>query len=65
MRTEQWRYIRYHDGGEELYDETKDPNEWTNLAAKPEMAKVKSKLAAYLPKTDAPPGPRMEDAPDD
>ena len=22
VRTEQWRYIRYHDGGEELYDES-------------------------------------------
>jgi arylsulfatase A-like enzyme len=32
VRSEKWRYIRYHGGGEELYDETKDPYEWTNLA---------------------------------
>ena len=32
VRTEDWRYIRYADGGEELYDETKDPYEWTNRA---------------------------------
>jgi arylsulfatase A-like enzyme len=25
VRTEAWRYIRYHDGGEELYDEKHDP----------------------------------------
>ncbi len=31
VRTNQWRYIRYNDGGEELYDETKDPYEWRNL----------------------------------
>ena len=25
VRSSQWRYIRYEEGGEELYDETKDP----------------------------------------
>jgi len=52
IRTEKWRYIRYHDGGEELYDETKDPLEWTNLAMKPEFAAVKKDLAKWLPKTN-------------
>ena len=33
LRTERWRYIRYADGNEELYDLQADPNEWTNLAA--------------------------------
>jgi arylsulfatase A-like enzyme len=54
VRTEQWRYIRYADGGEELYDETQDEYEWTNLAAKPEYAPVKAELARWLPTTDAP-----------
>ena len=27
-----WRYIRYADGGEELYEIEKDPYEWNNLA---------------------------------
>ncbi|MBI5693726.1 MAG: sulfatase [Verrucomicrobia bacterium] len=54
IRTEQWRYIRYADGGEELYDETKDPYEWTNLAARPEYAAAKAALARWLPATDAP-----------
>ncbi len=33
LRTERWRYIRYADGSEELYDHRLDPNEWNNLAA--------------------------------
>jgi arylsulfatase A-like enzyme len=55
VRTEKWRYIRYHDGGEELYDETKDGLEWTNLAGKPEYSSVKAELARYLPKVNTPP----------
>ena len=54
VRNNQWRYIRYADGSEELYDHTKDPYEWKNLAAKPELAKVKAELAAQLPKREAP-----------
>jgi arylsulfatase A-like enzyme len=54
VRTEQWRYIRYADGSEELYDETKDPYEWTNLATKPEFARTKAELAKWLPEKNAP-----------
>ena len=54
VRTEQWRYIRYQDGGEELYDESADPLEWTNLAGKPELASVKADLAKQLPRVNAP-----------
>ncbi len=54
LRNERWRYIRYADGGEELYDHQDDPHEWTNLANKPEFASVKADLAKWLPKTDAP-----------
>ena len=32
LRSERFRYIRYHDGAEELYDHGDDPNEWKNLA---------------------------------
>ena len=39
---------------EELYDDTKDPHEWTNLAAKPEYANVKEELARSLPKINVP-----------
>ena len=53
VRTERWRYIRYKDGSEELYDHNKDPTEWTNLAASPEFAGIRKELAAWLPKTHA------------
>jgi choline-sulfatase len=54
VRTKDWRYIRYADGGEELYDEKADPHEWTNLASKPELAEVKAKLTKYLPEKNLP-----------
>ena len=54
VRTEGWRYIRYANGDEELYDEAKDPNEWENLASKPEAAARKAELAKYLPANDQP-----------
>jgi choline-sulfatase len=54
VRTERWRYIRYFDGGEELYDHASDPNEWINLAADPKHAETKKQLAKWLPTTNAP-----------
>jgi arylsulfatase A-like enzyme len=36
LGTDRWRYIRYADGSEELYDHQSDPNEWTNLAGEPQ-----------------------------
>jgi arylsulfatase A-like enzyme len=57
VRSERWRYIRYHDGGEELYDHNADPREWTNLASDPKYAVIKKDLARWLPKTDAPTAP--------
>ena len=50
----QWRYIRYADGTEELYDHSKDPNEWTNLAAEVGMSDIKAKLGAAIPKDEVP-----------
>ena len=38
LRTANWRYVRYADGSEELYDHRKDPNEWDNLAGRQEYA---------------------------
>jgi hypothetical protein len=54
VRTEQWRYIRYAGGGEELYDESADPLEHTNLASKPEHAALKQELAKWMPTKNAP-----------
>ena len=53
LRNERWRYIRYVDGGEELYDHQADPMEWTNLAARPEYVTVKTQLAKWLPRVNA------------
>ncbi len=50
MRTEKWRYTLCSDGEEELYDHLKDPNEWTNLASKPDYGKTKQELRAQLDK---------------
>lgn len=57
VRSERWRYIRYADGSEELYDAPNDPNEWTNLAGQPEHAAVIAQHKAWLPKIDLPPAP--------
>jgi arylsulfatase A-like enzyme len=55
--TEKWRYIRYRDGGEELYDRAADPNEWNNLAGGEKYAALKKELAQWMPKSSAAPVP--------
>ena len=57
VRSQRWRYIRYGDGGEELYDHDADPNEWTNLAGRPEHKAVIADLARWIPKQLAPNAP--------
>ncbi len=48
VRTDRWRYIRYADGSEELYDHREDPEEWTNLAGMEEHARWKESLKEML-----------------
>jgi arylsulfatase A-like enzyme len=55
VRDERYRYIRYVDGSEELYDHRTDPHEWTNLAERPEHARTKAALAQFMPRADSPP----------
>jgi arylsulfatase A-like enzyme len=55
LRGDRWRYIRYADGGEELYDHDADPHEWTNLAGRPTVAGVVADLVRWLPAADASP----------
>ena len=55
VRDLNFRYIRYRDGSEELYDHRSDPGEHRNLAADPEFVPVKKRLAAYVPKRNAVP----------
>jgi len=44
FRTEEWRYIYYLDGSEELYDHREDPLEWHNLALNEDYAETKKEL---------------------
>jgi arylsulfatase A-like enzyme len=48
-RSERWRYTRYSDGSEELYDHQKDPYEWTNLAGRAEHAEVIARHRQHVP----------------
>ena len=62
IRDEKYRYISYGNGQEELYDHSKDPEEWTNIAGDPKYNKVKRKLKKYIPKESKEPlmGPYSE-----
>ena len=53
IRSRRWRYIRYQDDSEELYDHSKDSREYTNLATEQEYASVIAELATYLPQNSA------------
>ncbi len=48
LRTERFRYIRYEDGSEELYDLPADPHGFRNLAGDPDWAATKTELSASL-----------------
>ena len=54
VRGDKWRFTRYFDGGEELYNHASDPQEWNNLADDPQHAQTKYKLAEFLPTNEAP-----------
>lgn len=54
VRTEDYRYITYEDGTEELYDHTKDPQEWTNVVHDPYYSQIKEELKTYLPEVNHP-----------
>ncbi len=64
IRDERFRYIRYRNGDEELYDHFSDRHEWHNLAGNPAFAGIKSTMAGWLPKYNAPDiEPAMTDRP--
>ncbi len=52
VRTDRWRYIRYKDGTEELYDHSKDPHEWNNLAGEAQYREVILRHRKWLPKEE-------------
>ncbi len=54
IRNQNWRYTRYIDDSEELYDHKADPEEWNNLAYKPEYREIKENISRYIPNNPAP-----------
>ncbi len=57
VRSENWRYIRYADRSEELYDMINDPNEWTNLATDAKYDALKKSMAKWIPADNRQPAP--------
>ena len=55
VRTRHYRYIRYVNGDEELYDHRRDPHEWRNLASSLEHADLKARLESLLPTVNVDP----------
>jgi arylsulfatase A-like enzyme len=61
IRSRDWRYIRYADGSEELYNMVEDPNEWTNLASRPEHSQIIAEHRQWIPKVNRKPVPGSRD----
>lgn len=57
IRSENWRYIVYADGSEELYDMKNDPHEWHNVVGKAENKAIITHLRKYIPKVNKKPAP--------
>ncbi|MDF9798594.1 iduronate 2-sulfatase [Catalinimonas alkaloidigena] len=54
VRTKDYRYIQYEDGGEEFYDHNVDPQEWNNMADHPMYQKAKADVKKHLPQMNVP-----------
>jgi arylsulfatase A-like enzyme len=52
--SDRYKYIRYNDNSEELYDLADDPNEWTNLAFVDGFATIRQELGTRIPAVQAP-----------
>ena len=47
-QSEQFRYLRYEDGSEELYDHKKDPHEWINLIGNKNYQSIRKKMRSKV-----------------
>jgi arylsulfatase A-like enzyme len=67
VRSEEWRYIRYQNGAEELYDLSTDPYEFTNLAGSsdPDVeamhAQLQGALFSFVPSLAVTPSNALQD----
>ncbi len=61
VRDSRWRYIRYRDGSEELYDHKTDPGEHDNVAGNPANARQIERLSQWLPAVNKLPKGGMPD----
>ncbi len=59
VRLDEWRYIRYAEGGDELYDLSNDPYEWRNRSGDPSLATTQAALEKSLPVTFAKAAPAI------
>ncbi len=59
-----WRYIRYGEDGEELYNVREDPNEWNNLASDPQYTDIMAELSRSAPQSFAAPEPKLNERKD-
>ncbi|MEM9643859.1 MAG: sulfatase-like hydrolase/transferase [Planctomycetota bacterium] len=50
VRSRDLHFIRYSDGGEDLYDTQADPHQWKNLANDTQFSDAKAALKKWLPK---------------
>lgn len=64
VRSNDWRYIRYRDGSEELYDHRNDPGEHNNLAQDPKHVNVIQEHKKWLPKKNVLPAGKSKWSPD-
>ncbi len=60
IRTNKWHYIKYRDGGEELYNHENDPGEHVNLAGDADYKSITAELQKQLPEKDALPAGKTE-----
>jgi arylsulfatase A-like enzyme len=60
VRSKRWRYIRYADGSEELYDHKSDPEEWFNLANQAEFRQIMEEMDDWFPERNAEPAEDMD-----
>ncbi|MGB5419827.1 MAG: hypothetical protein WBN21_13435, partial [Algibacter sp.] len=52
VKVDGYRYIRYEDGGEEFYNHSSDPNEWTNAANNSKYKEQIEKMKGLLPEVN-------------